>query len=34
MTPSPIVEFRIQEDRFSIEVGDKGGIDLAAINRP
>jgi hypothetical protein len=34
MTPSPIVEFWIQKDRFSIEVDDKGGIDLAPINRP
>jgi hypothetical protein len=33
VTPSPVIELWIQEDRFSIEVGDEGGIDLTAVNR-
>ena len=33
MTPSPIVELWIEKDRFPIEMGDEGGIDLAAVDR-
>jgi hypothetical protein len=32
VTPSPIVELRIEEDRFPIEVSDERGIDFAAVD--
>jgi hypothetical protein len=32
VAPSPVIELGIEEDRFLIEVGDEGGIDIAAID--
>jgi len=33
VAPSAIIELRIEEDRFPIEVRDKDGIDRAAVDR-
>jgi hypothetical protein len=33
VAPSPVIKLGIEEDRFLIEVGDQGGIDLAAVDR-
>ena len=32
MTPSAIIQLRIEKDRLAIEVGDQCGINLAAID--
>ena len=33
MAPSAIIELRIEEDRFAIEMSDEDGINLATVDR-